>query len=942
MAIAAAAAVSAAASAAAAAAIAGTTIGAMTLFTYAVVAAGMSVVSRALAPSPSLGAQMRGLTQTRREPAGTRQIVYGQIRVGGNVVFIDNSGEDNKYLHLVIAFASHEVESFEEFYFNDKKVWDGGSFEDDWGTYVTVVTKSGTDTQSADSTLVSASTPWTNDHKLLGIAYAHFRLEWDADKFTQGIPNITAVIKGKKVYDPRKDSTSSVYDSSLGVSTHRSDQSSTWEYSTNPALCVRDYLVDTKYGLGEDVSLIDLDSLHLAADLCDEQVSLSGSGTQDRYQANGVVNTANAIKDNIEQLLSAMGGRLTYSGGKYFIDGADYKTPSVTFTEADCISDIQTQTRQSRRSLYNGVKGIFVSEEKNYKVMDYPAQISSTFADDDRATADGDPIYLDMPLPFVTNNTQAQRLAKIALLKSRQQVVINMAVNLKGLQVKVGDTIKVTNERLGYSEKVFDVIDYGLAINGDGSLGVNLQCIETAAAVYDWTTDDEEDFLSGGEVTLYDGRTVDNVTGFTLTEDSLLGPDGSLKSSVILNWTAPDDAFVDFYKIRYNENGTTTYFHVETKETNLTIQNLDRSGGKTYDFRIQVQNLLGVSSSGVTLSNQSLNGDTTAPDPVTNVNVETGLKYTATVTWDNPTNADLAYVQIYTDSSGTTKPASPIAKVNGTEYVYVPRSKAEYSTRRYFWLEAVDFSGNVSTTVGPVDEEILVPKADEIDGDVGEALTFGLYNSSNTTLGTSDVTFGEFEVPAPDQDIIKYGTLLAHGGIVTTGSTASFTVKIDVERKSKGETSGNLIGTIVASGSIAAGAAYADIAGNHMKEIDLFGGIATTQTSPSAVYNVTSVQYDQTNDRTRIVYAKFGAITSGDLYYNADRWTSSGTWLTYSAQEARYAYPDYSGLMTFMLFQPLAKTNASETYRIRARHHGFSGTSVAMTQGIVGQIQLLS
>ena len=47
---------------------------------------------------------------------------------------------------------------------------------------------------------------------------------------------------------------------------------------------------------------------------------------------------------------------------------------------------------------------------KNYKVLDYPPQISSTYA-----TEDGDPLFLDMPLPFVTNNIQAQRLAKIAL-----------------------------------------------------------------------------------------------------------------------------------------------------------------------------------------------------------------------------------------------------------------------------------------------------------------------------------------------------------------------------------------------------------------------------------------------------------------------------------------------------------------------------------------------
>ena len=45
-------------------------------FAYAfAVGAGLSVLSRALAPKPSLGAQLRGITQTSREPAGSRNLV---------------------------------------------------------------------------------------------------------------------------------------------------------------------------------------------------------------------------------------------------------------------------------------------------------------------------------------------------------------------------------------------------------------------------------------------------------------------------------------------------------------------------------------------------------------------------------------------------------------------------------------------------------------------------------------------------------------------------------------------------------------------------------------------------------------------------------------------------------------------------------------------------
>jgi len=49
--------------------------------------AGLSMVSRALAPKPNIGAQMRGITQTTREPASSRKIIYGRMRVGGQVVF---------------------------------------------------------------------------------------------------------------------------------------------------------------------------------------------------------------------------------------------------------------------------------------------------------------------------------------------------------------------------------------------------------------------------------------------------------------------------------------------------------------------------------------------------------------------------------------------------------------------------------------------------------------------------------------------------------------------------------------------------------------------------------------------------------------------------------------------------------------------------------------
>jgi len=670
---------------------------------WAALGAGLAMVSRALAPKPNLGAQMRGITQTTREPAGTRKIVYGKMRVGGQVVFISHSGADNKYLHMAIAFATHEIESYEEVWFNDKKVWtNSGGFQDDWGTYVTFDRKYGTASQTASTQLVNAHTLWTSNHKLSGIAYIAFRLEWNADKFPQGVPNITTVLKGKKVYDPRDGNQSAT-------------DASTWTFSQNPALCLRDYLVDQKYGLGEDRTLVDSTSLTAAANLCDET---QNSGTdiysvsgQKRYELNGVIDVANNIKDNIEQMLSAMGGNLTYSGGKYFIQGAEYVAPTVTFDEADCISELSLQTKQSRRGVYNGVKGIFVSESKNWKVLDYPAQISSTYQ-----AEDGDPILLDMPLPFVTDVLQAQLLAKLALLRSRQQVVLQVTTNLKGLRVKVGDTVNLTNARLGYSSKVFEVIEYGLTGLESGAIGVELTLIETSSAVYDWTTSDESDFLSGGELDLYDGRTVDNVTSLSHSVIALKGPDGKNITNVDFSWTAPTDAFVEFYIITIEKDSDGNIFEYQSREPRLRVPNLDI--GSAYEVIVKAENLVGVKSSGTTLNIASLSGDTTAPAVPTNPSTTGGIRQ-ITVEWTEATDEDLALTLVYYNDTNNPNTATR-SKTRGEEFVYTLADNETSPKTKYFWLSSIDHSGNESNkTTAFTGTSVATKENDILDGAVG-------------------------------------------------------------------------------------------------------------------------------------------------------------------------------------------------------------------------------
>ena len=645
------------------------------LFAAFALGAGLSLVSRALMPKADVGAQMGGQSVMTREAATSRKIVYGRARIGGNVVYLESTGSDNKYLYLVMAVAGHEIDAYEEVWFNDEKVWDGGVYQSGWATagnsstspYVDIQFYKG-DQTAADSGLVSASNKWTTDHKLLDTAYMVVRLTHDVDKFAQGLPNISTIIRGKKVLNPNGGAVA---------------------WSQNPALCIYDYLRDTKYGLGEEVANILTSSVNTAKTVCDGNVPLSAGGNQPRYTINGVVDTATSIKTNIETMVGSMAGRLVYSGGKFEIHAGEYVAPAYTVDESQIIGEITVQTKQSRRSAFNGVKGIFLSEEDNYILADYPAQISSTFA-----AQDGDPIYLDMPLPFTTNNIRAQRLAKLALFRSRQQEAITIPCNLSALRFKIGDNINVTNTRLGYNQKIFEVVGYAMDFRSDGQIVVNVNAIETAASIWDWQASDQEVFLGAGEVALYTGTTAIAPQNIQVASDSFLSLDGTFNSQFIVTWTNANDAFTDHYVVEWKLASDDNYFSQTTKSTPFHIVNLVNL--QSYNVRVKAVNELGVSSAYLEATVTSAK-DTVAPAVPTQVTAAGGFEQ-ITISWVNPTADDFKGVQVYRsntqngtyayldDADGTSFVDTPILLVNGAVVT------------RHYKLKSFDFSGNILTT----------------------------------------------------------------------------------------------------------------------------------------------------------------------------------------------------------------------------------------------------
>ena len=167
----------------------------------------------------------------------------------------------NEYLHIILAVCEGEIGGFDDIYLNDVNINDGK-----FDGYAEVHTHNGSDGQGADGTAVSQIDGWTSQHKLSGVAYVYVKLKYNADAFPNGLPAITCDIDGQEVYDPRSGSTS---------------------FSRNPAVCIRDYLTNDRYGRGIDTSLIDDTTFNAAANYCDENVTIGGS-SKNRYELEGI------------------------------------------------------------------------------------------------------------------------------------------------------------------------------------------------------------------------------------------------------------------------------------------------------------------------------------------------------------------------------------------------------------------------------------------------------------------------------------------------------------------------------------------------------------------------------------------------------------------------------------------------------------------------------
>ena len=646
------------------------------IFRYVIGSIITSVLMRSLAPAPkgpTFGGgnkRNRGYNVTQTGAALDHQIIYGKMRVGAVRVFDGTTGGDNVELHRVLAFAGHEIDSFHEIYINDEiatldssgNVTSPSRYDDK----ITIKQHLGAADQTADSDLVSAVSDWTNAHRLRGIAYLYVKLTYDNDAFPNGVPEITAVVKGKKVYDPRNTTTA---------------------WSDNPALCIRDYIASTGYGLGEATSNIDDTAFTTAANICD-QTNTEDSTT--RYTMNGAFTTGSAPVDFLQDAITSMGATLWYNQGEWKVKAAAWTAATVNFNEDDLRSGINIATRNSRRDNFNSVKGTFRGEESNWQVTDFPPVTNANFVTIDN----GEESSIDFDLTFTDNSIEARRLARIVLERNRQQLAVEATFGLRAFQVQTGDNITLTNTRLGWTNKEFEVMSWNFASVENYDLQVTMTLREISESVFDEV--DDGIVYERDNTTLLSPFTVPNL-GISLSTELRRVKGKAL--GVMLVDINNSSTLMDTAEVQFRKTGETQFSSLGIMGSFVGTDRVEFVGMEDgfYDVRARATNSLGVHGTWSYVSNYYLEALGAPPANVTNFsgNVVSTSLY---LSWTPVTDLDLAhYIIKYSPStSGADYDSSVlVAEVPASSNNVV---LSDAGTGTYF-IKAVDdtFSGsNVS------------------------------------------------------------------------------------------------------------------------------------------------------------------------------------------------------------------------------------------------------
>ena len=301
------------------------------------------------------------------------------------------------------------------------------------------------------------------------------------------------------------------------------------------------------------------------------------------------------------------------------------------------VGPLNYKPRMSIRSTANAVKGTYVSPENAYQQADIPPYMqdvehgysSDQFLIEDR----NERIFQDINLPCTDNSATAQRLEKIALMRTRYQGRGTLICSMRAYEAVALDVIQFSHPRYGWVNKNFEVLESRFVMNKQGkvpTLAVELDIAETDSSVYDWSTSEQltpqgyaqPDNMSGVNtvsppeaLSLYSGPGA-VIGGVTYPDTVSVGADGIARNSLYVLWTPPNDSFVTQggqIEVQFQLNGAAEWITVGKFHgaTNACYVN-NVSDGLAYNVQIRAINVAGYTSEWVLAGPETLSSVTSS------------------------------------------------------------------------------------------------------------------------------------------------------------------------------------------------------------------------------------------------------------------------------------------------------------------------------------------
>jgi hypothetical protein len=559
------------------------------------------------------------------------------------------------------------------------------------------------------------------------------------------MPEITAVVKGKKVYDPRNGQT---------------------QWSDNPALCLLDYMKDPVYGKGLPNSVLDMTAFSNAATYCEQTVveaavvpevnsnifiqnfNLYGqlwldevqqaqgpSTTQEQlFRCNMVLNTSKKLFENVNTMLLGMRGFLPYVNGKYTLRidrSVEFTDDDLTLTPDDIIGGISIAD-VSKNERFNRVICKFPNPKAEWQpdeaIWPEPESAESNLY----LQQDGELLVDEIDLETITSYYAARDFARILTLRSRNALRCNIKSNSRAINAVAGDVINVVHPTPGWTNgKLFQIEQIGL--NYDGTCDLSL--LEYDPSVYSY----EPDFLQPPipDTDLPDPFDIDAPESLTLTPEQSYLPSGELVTNVLADWPDSNSSYVTRYELAWLATDELTEFRLDTSTTNVftsisqyNVENLITQSstgelqeargasltanlllGLVQSVRGQKQNATGIKTDYIahlfgvraisaigaksdwtyaTLAGSAVE-DNSPPDRPSNPSVVGGYQ-SVNVSWVNPTNPDLAYVEVWSGKSIAVGNAGLIAQI-AAPTTYFLHSNLPNDDTYFYWLKSVNKAG---------------------------------------------------------------------------------------------------------------------------------------------------------------------------------------------------------------------------------------------------------